>query len=111
MASTPLDIKRDKNSIATFITVLSDERAAILLAADTNATIPVPADANYAIMSYDTGKDVFVSNAVITLPLNDTPVTNAGVLLKPSIDVSDVLFTTLNFRSNEVAYVSVEFYR
>ena len=111
MASTPLDIKRDKNSIATFITVLSAERAVILLSADTNATIPVPLDANFAVISYDTGKDVFVSNAAITLPVSDSPVTTAGVLLKPSIDVSDASFTTLNFRSNEVAFVSVEFYR
>lgn len=111
MASSILNIRRDKNSIPTFVTVLSDERAAILLAADTNATIPVPSDASFAIISYDTGKDVFVSDAAITLPLSSTPVTNAGVLLKPSIDVSAASFTTLNFRSNEVAYVSVEFYR
>ena len=82
-----------------------------MLEANKNATIPVPSDANFAIISYDTGKDVFVSDSAITLPPGPSPVTNAGVLLKPSIDVSDVLFTTLNFRSNEVAFVSVEFYR
>lgn len=111
MASSILNIRRDKNSIPTGATILSDERAAILLDGSTNATIAVPSDANFAILSYAADKDVFVSNAAITIPVNDTPVTNAGVLLKSAIDVSDVAFTTLNLRSSATAFVSVEFYR
>ncbi len=109
MTSTVLDIEKDKNSTPAFITVFSAERASILLSVSTDATIPVPSDARFAICYYDTGKDVFVSDAIIVLPVGATPVTTAGVLLKPSIDVTNV--TTLHFFCDEVAFVSVEFYR
>ena len=106
--TTQLNIAKDPGSEPTFITEFSDQRQAILMSADTDSPIAVPADARFAVIYYDTGKDIFVSAGVITLPVSDTPVTTAGVLLKPSINVTNV--STLHFRSNEDAFVSVEFY-
>lgn len=106
--TTQLSIAKDDLSTPTFITKFSNQRASLVMAADTDATIPVPIDARFAVIFYDTGKDIFVSEAEITLPVSDTPVTTAGVLLKPSVDVTDIV--TLHFKSNEVAFVSVEFY-
>ncbi len=108
--TTQLDIARDPNSLSTFITEFSDSRASILLSANTNATIPVPADARFAVINYDTGKDVFVSQAAITIPPDSVPSALAGVLLKPSVNVSAASITELHFKCIEVAFVSVEFY-
>ncbi len=108
--TTQLVIDKDPGSVATYVTPFSDEVAALVMAADVDATIPVPTDANIAIIYYDTGKDIFVrADAVVTLPTNSTPTANAGVLLKPSVDVKDV--DVLHFRSDVDAFVCVEFYR
>ena len=108
--TTQLVIDKDPGSVATFITPFSDQGFSLVMGADTDVVINVPSDANLAVMYYDTGKDIFVRpDAVVTLPSTDSPVQTAGVLLKPSVDVRGI--TTLHFRSNESAFLSVEFYR
>lgn len=110
MSSTQIKIIKDLNSTPTYITAFSVETKSILLSANIAASIPVPADALYAVLYYDTGKDVFVrADADPVRPVNDTPVSTAGVLLKPSVIVQG--FTTLNFICGESAMVCVEFYR
>lgn len=110
MTSTQLVIDKDPGSVATFITDFSDETKSVLLAADTDVSIPVPSDANFAVLYYDTGKDVFVrANEAVIPPVGSTPVSTSGVLLKPSVKVTG--FTSLFFRCNEPAFVCVEFYR
>lgn len=110
MATTQLVIDKDPGSVATYITPFSDETKTILLSADTAASIPVPSDANHAVMYYDTGKDIFVrANVDPVRPITSSPVSTSGVLLKPSVDVRGL--ATLNFICNESAFVCVEFYR
>jgi len=108
--ATQLDIAKDPASTPTFITPLSDQRFAVLLAVDTISSIVVPLGARFAVIYYDTGKDVFVSDATLFLPITTTFVTTAGVLLKPSIDLRNPPIAELFFRCNEVAFVSVEFF-
>lgn len=108
--TTQLIIDKDPGSIATYITSFSDETKAVLLAADTDVSIPVPTGAQFAVLYYDTGKDVFVrADSAVIPPVGSTPVSTAGVLLKPSVRVAGL--TNLFFRCNEAAFVSVEFYR
>ncbi len=108
--TTQLKIDKDPGAIATYIAPFSDETKTILLSADVAASIPVPSDANMAILYYDTGKDIFVRADVNPVrPVGSTPVDTSGVLLKPSVDVRGL--TTLNFICGESAFVCVEFYR
>lgn len=108
--TTSLVVDKDKGAVPTYITEFSDESKTILLTLNVAASIPVPSDANYAVLYYDTGKDIFVrANSNPVLPVNDTPVSTAGVLLKPSVNVTGL--TTLNFLCSESAFVCVEFYR
>jgi len=109
MATIQLVIDKDPGSVATYITTFSNERKSLLLDADVDATITRPADANFAVIFYEPGKSVWVGEGVITIPVNPTAADAGGVLLKPTVDVTDV--ATLHFRSNDTAFVQVEFYR
>jgi len=96
MASTQLVIDKDTGSVATYITEFSNETKSILLTADVAASIPVPSDANHAVLYYDTGKDIFVrANEDPVRATGSTPVSTSGVLLKPSVRVAGL--TTLHF--------------
>lgn len=103
-----LQVNRDPTSAPLYMTAITDAGYSATLAADTDTTVAVPADAAWAIVS--ASDHFWGSDAAITLPVagGGFSATNFEHN-KDQIDVRAV--TTLHFRARNVTDISVSFWR
>jgi len=103
-----LNVDKDPGSVPLYIIEMSDDAYTARLAADTDTTLVVPADATFAIISSD--DFYFVkADAEITLPTEGGGFTETdAAVAHDAIDVRNV--TTLHFRARNACDISVSFY-
>ena len=86
--------------------ILSDETYSCVMVADTDTTVTVPTNANYAVVSC-TGT-VYVGSSEVILPAGNTLTKRVGQSGGTVYQLKDI--TTLHFRSAGTPSLDVSFY-
>lgn len=103
-----LIIDRDPSSIPSYLIPLSDDTFSVELPPDTDVTLAVPTGAKLALFSAELGKDFWVSDTLITLPVSAGFISDRVYQNRLGLVLDGI--TTLHFRSLLSNKMVVEFF-
>lgn len=102
-----LNVARDGAGVALYGIPITDAGQTALLAADTDTSFTVPANARVAVFGLATGQDYWVGSSAVTIP-SGAPGNANFMQNPPPLVVTGV--TTLHVRAPASCTISIAFY-
>lgn len=103
-----LNVARDGAGVALYGIPITDAGQTCALAADTDTSFTVPANARVAVFGLATGQDYWVGSSAVTIPSSGTPGNANFMQNPPPLVVTGV--TTLHVRAPAACTISIAFY-